>query len=352
MTGLLARLTGRQRRLTTADVEAAVARGEIIPPTPHAVWDEGRQAFREMGQVVADARQARETEPAWLDAQYERHQQAVAEFIRTKLREAEYDEQGYPVRGKLNDFYQLPGYDKKTLTKAGSEKFGTRFRYRVLAAKTTHSIETPTYVSARVHVELVDAYGHPVGAFEAACSSAEAGFRTQTVQERYGAAFRRQGDELVTIQAPDYRAGLHDICARAKKRGYVGAIITALNLQDVFDVTSSTGAVGDEGGDGAGQEGRVAHVPAPNPRTTSVVERPKRITVGGRPLDMLTTADLERALETVRTMAPDDRPQWGKHEEAITRELEERRSFAVMPRAVRTADDDLMDLPVVDLPAV
>lgn len=79
MTGLLARLTGRKRRLTTAEVELAVARGEMTPPSPHAVWSEEQQAFLEFGQAVADARQAREADPAWLDGQYEKHQAAIRE---------------------------------------------------------------------------------------------------------------------------------------------------------------------------------------------------------------------------------------------------------------------------------
>jgi hypothetical protein len=219
------------------------------PLTPGDVWSEDLQRFIPLGQQFGIDREKREADPAYQLIQYDERRTALLGFIDGKLLEAEYERTGYPVKGAMHDFYRLPDYDLKTVTKGGASKVANLLRFRVGKKRVTSATFTADHGSARVMVELVDADGRPVGAHEAACSTAERAFQSPGVRCKYGAKWEydEKGRAVRELDPPDYRGAENDVVSRAGKRAFVGALIVAASLEEVFDLERSTDAAGEEG---------------------------------------------------------------------------------------------------------
>ena len=245
------------------------------PPEPGQVWSRQLQRWVPRGQQFALDRAEQEGDPAFQIAQYDRRRTTLLQFVAGKLVEATYDEKRYPVKGGMRDFYILPNYDKKTITKGGASKVMDFLRHRVASRKVTHAEFTREHGSARVCVELVDADGRPVGAYEAACSTAEGSFQAIGARKKYGAdgewvAGDRGRKEWKETIPPDYRAAENDVVARAGKRAVVGAEIIAASLEEVFDLQSSAGAEDDGEEEDRGQSAPAATAKPASPAEMSV----------------------------------------------------------------------------------
>ena len=183
------------------------------------------------------------------EEQYERRRTALLSFIGRQLTEATYDSRGYP--DMCNDYYAVPGSRQKALTRKGAECLGDHFRYKVFRSEVTEQILEPDFVSVRARVAL-HRNGVVMAEREGACTTAEAGFQRMGMRKKYGARYNQKKEET---KAPDYRAALNDIVARAQKRAYVNAMIAACAAGDIL-------AVAEEGswqvdGDGVLKEGVV-----------------------------------------------------------------------------------------------
>ena len=325
------------RHLSKEQAELAVERGEMSKPDLHAVWDEESQSWLPLGEKMVLDRHRREGTPEALLEAYDARRQMVLRFVAEKLIEAEYAK-GYPIEGKLHHYYVVPGSTRKALTKTGGEMLADLFRFRRGESVVTSSIETPEYCSARVRCILLDQWGRQAGAHEAAASTAEAGFQAAGARRKYGAKGewtpgergRKEWDET---SAPDYRAALNDVVARAGKRAFVGAVIVACAADEVFDLAASLGGEGQEQKDeDDGAVRRSARAPAPPARGA----RP--LTINGKPLSMHDTATLEAAYRKLTAAAE---PKHARHLEALETELEQRRSLEVLPAALKEDDGDL-----------
>jgi hypothetical protein len=198
--------------------------GELAPGS--------EQTYRPASDLLVD-RLARPVDLARNLKVLERTRAAVLRFVRHILEEAAYDEEGKPIPGQLRDYYRVPGTLRKALTKRGAATLAALFRYARGETKTVATVETPEYVSAQVHVVLIDIYRRVVGSSEAACSTAEAGFRSFHAQRHYGAVI---GDDGRIERPADYRAALHDVIARAGKRAFVQAVLYATATDELFTV--------------------------------------------------------------------------------------------------------------------
>ena len=255
-------------------------------PLPGMVWSEELQDFIALGQQMAMDRAKVEAEPEFQMAQYDKRREALLRFVGTKLEEADYTEGGYPVKGGMHDFYRLPGYDTKTVTKGGASKIANLLRFRIGKKRVTSAEFTVEHGSARVMVELVDADGRAVGAHEAACSTAEASFQSDGVRRKYAAS----GGEV------DYRAAENDVVSRAGKRAFVGALIVAASLEEIFDLERSTDAAGEDGSEkprGEAPPKPAAAKPAPAATGGTLMAFGK---TKGTPLADLSDAELKGAI--------------------------------------------------------
>jgi hypothetical protein len=165
---------------------------------------------------------------------WKRNRDAVIRFTRDYLTESEYDTKGYPVPGKVGDYYKVPGAPTKALTKRGGEKVAQLLRFAKGETKVVNMTETAEYVSATVEVTLTDQYRRPVGSAVSSCSTAEPGFRSPSARKKYGARSKKERDEWIETAPPDYRAAVNDIVARAGKRAFVQAVIVAGALDEIF----------------------------------------------------------------------------------------------------------------------
>lgn len=153
-------------------------------------------------------------------ATVEKNNAIVRRFIAGQMLEAEYDKKGYPLKGKMHDFYTLPNYDKKCPTKQGAEKLAAFANLRRARTYTVARECTKEFSMAEVQVELVDKFGQPAGSGDAAATSAETSF--QGAAKKYGG---------------DWRAAYNDVLSRAGKRAFVQAVIYATATDDIFDST-------------------------------------------------------------------------------------------------------------------
>lgn len=339
------------RWLTKAEADEAVLRGELTNPYAHGAWDEELQRFMRLGEKVGVDVMRRESQPEALVASYDERRTMLLRFVATKLVEAEYDpKKGTPLEGKLHHYYVVPGSSRKALTKTGGELLADLFRFRRAESTVTSSVETPEYCSARVKCRLVDQWGRECGSHEAAASTAEPGFQSPGARRKYGAKGKWDRDrdgrnDWTEASPPDYRAALNDVVARAGKRAFVGAVIVAAAADEIFEVA---GAVdGTEAGPARDEDDRRVERPA-NARTAPAPAEKgtKPLTVSGRPLTILTTAELEKVYRSLQTMNPEEQQKWAKHMAAIALELEDRRSFAVPPKALHEAEAETLDLPL------
>lgn len=284
--------------LSAAEAEAAVERGELTRPALHAVWDVDSQSFLRLGEKIALDTQRRASDPDELLADFLRKRDLLLRFVAEHLSEAEYDDRGWPRKGRLNDYYLPEGAERWCLTKTGAEKLAGLFKYKRSGSRTAHLTETPDYVSATVHCTLMDAFRNPVGAYEAAASTAEAGFQRPEIREKYGAVGAWKGDRddrhWTETQGPDYRAALNDVVARAGKRAFVGAVIVAVAADEVFEI----GGVGDDRRDE--DDRRLARKPVTDQRSpipgrqaaASEASLRKRVFINNTPLSMYSTVEI------------------------------------------------------------
>jgi hypothetical protein len=288
------------------------------PLTLGDVWSEDLQRFIPRGQQFAIDREKREADPAYQLVQYDERRTALFGFIEGKLLEAEYERTGYPVKGAMHDFYRLPDYDLKTVTKGGASKVANLLRFRVGKKRVTSATFTADHGSARVMVELVDAEGRPVGAHEAACSTAEKGFQSPGVRCKYGAKWERddKGKFLRELDPPDYRAAENDVVSRAGKRAFVGALIVAASLEEVFDIETSTDAAGEEGT----EKPRAAAPPKPARKGGPTMAFGDH---KGEPLSAIDAAELVKVRDWCEKR---DATKWAKFIGEINEELESRRT--------------------------
>lgn len=205
-------------RLTAAQAEAKglVLHGER--------WDEETQTAVPFAQDYLERRMAEPEDLAKNLAAWQKNRDVLVRFIREKLQEADYGENKYPVGGQMHDFYKLPNYDKKALTKQGAEKLAQLFNLRRASTETVERVATKESALAVCRVTLVDQYRRPAGSGEAACSTAEKGFTSKGAVAKYGG---------------DYRAALNDVIARAGKRAFVQAVIYAIAGDEIFEASET-----------------------------------------------------------------------------------------------------------------
>lgn len=166
---------------------------------------------------------------------YARRRTALLRFIAEQLVEAEYNSRGYPISGRCNDYYRVPGSTEKALTRKGAECLGDHFRYKVLDMQCVETVVQPDFVSVRARCTLHRS-GHVVAVSEGVCTSVEKAFLKQIKQQ-------------------DHRAFYNQIARRAQKRAYVNGMITACAAGDIFalaaeaeldDILEAEGEVVDE----------------------------------------------------------------------------------------------------------
>ncbi len=209
----------------------AQATDKSLVPMGH-VWDEATQQAIPLGLAVREDSIRRGEDLEENLKRMARDRATILRFIREQLVEAEYDAKGRPIKGKMHDFYTLPGYDKKTPTKQGGEKLAQFFKLRRAKTESVERVCTKEFAMAAVRVELVDKWGVPAGSGEAAATTAEQGF--QGAAAKYGQ--RKDQSGKITSEA-DYRAAFNDIVSRAGKRAFTQAVIYATATDDIFDAT-------------------------------------------------------------------------------------------------------------------
>jgi hypothetical protein len=217
-------------RLTAAEAQAA-----FLVPIGMA-WDEETQEPIPRGQAVELAKLEK---PLDLEQNLQRYgamRKAVLKFIAEQLVEAEYNKKGYPVPGKLGDYYRLPNYDKHQLTKVGGGKISSFFRFFAGPIELLNQTKEKDYCDATVSMVLLDHLGRTVGSAMSSCSTAESGFQSIGVKRKYGGHYENTRDGGTNEKrAPDFRAALNDVTARARKRALVQAVIVATCTDEIFE---------------------------------------------------------------------------------------------------------------------
>lgn len=283
-------LTAEPRRLTRDEAQDA---GLI--PKGHG-WDEESQAPAPIGALVLADRIERGVDLTDSFRRLEKNQALIRRMIADGMQEAEYKPDGYPVAGRMHDFYRLPNYDKKVLTKQGAEKLALFARLRRSRTQSTERQCTKEFAMAVVQVDLVDAFGQPAGSGEAACTTAEVGFKK---------AAKKYGD--------DFRAALNDVIARAGKRAFVQALVYATATDEMFDTTGT----GDKTAEAHGATEDVYRLPA----------SAKLGSHSGRLVKDMTTEELTGLRDRMLAKAKDLKT-WQPVIDAINEELESRREPA------------------------
>ena len=211
----------------TAQVRDLVDIGEV--------WDEATQKPIPRGQAIELARLEKPLDLEQNLQQYAVMRKQVLKFIGEQLVESEYNEKGYPVVGKLGDFYKLPNFDKKQLTKIGAEKISSFFRFFAGPITLVNQSKDKDYCDATVSIVLLDHFGRTVGSAISSCSTAEAGFQSVGAKRKYGGFYQKENGRWVEKTAPDFRAALNDVTARARKRALVQAVIVATCTDEIFE---------------------------------------------------------------------------------------------------------------------
>lgn len=228
----------------------------------------------------------------------------VKKFLLTYLEESEYNDRGYPVSGRMHDYYKLPRTEDYRPTAVGAEKVALFFGLFKGPTELHVLSETKEYVSVRAHITLVDALGRVRGSAEKVGSSAEETFK-QSLDKKYKG---------------DFRAGLNDIASRVAKRAYVEAVSITCALGELFTEIAREKA-GQKKQVGAGhQVERAPQTADPRPDAHGL---PTVMPVGkhaGTPLVKLESEFLKRA-----RVACQGRGEYAKLAEAIDNVLEARR---------------------------
>lgn len=212
----------------------AEAQAQFLVPIGMA-WDEEQQKPIPRGEAMELAKLDKPLDLAQNLQQYAAMRQQVLKFIGEQLIEAEYNEKGYPLPGKVNDYYQLPNYDKKQLAKVGAEKIASFFRFFAGPIELLNQTKEKDYCDATVSIVLLDHFGRTVGSAMSACSTAEAGFQGIGSKRKYGGYYIKENGRWVERNAPDFRAALNDVTARARKRALVQAVIVATCTDEIFE---------------------------------------------------------------------------------------------------------------------
>jgi hypothetical protein len=248
----------------------------------------------------------------------------VIEFIRSEyFEEAQYDDRGLPIAGKVGDFYKVPGSDTKALTKRGSSKVKQLFRWHRGAAHKVDGEQTKEYCSATIEVQILDQFGRVVGSGIGSCNSAEMRFTSVGSVKKYGGlAEFEKGKGAVVKRAPDYRAALHDITSVATKRADTQATIVAAALEEIF-----TMATEDETREEKPEEREPAAYPG---RPVALLPKGKFGQYGGQSIAKVPTPDLVKIRDFMRGGTKDapgakNPKAWEPLADAIDTELDARR---------------------------
>lgn len=233
----------------------------------------------------------------------------IKRFLLDYLVESEYNEKGYPITGRMHDYYRLPGKDEWKPTAVGAEKVALFFGLFKGPTETQVLSESKDYVSVKARVLLVDARGNVRGSAEKVGSSAEATFK-ESLERKYKG---------------DFRAGLNDIASRIAKRAYVEAVTITCAIGEIFnDIAREKAAQKKQVGAGGQQDQRAdanrAKTADPKPDSQG---RPTVMPVGayaGIPLRVLDSEYLKQA-----RVACNGRAEYTKLADAIDELLESRR---------------------------
>lgn len=267
---------------------------------------------------------------------FKKNRDVVLEFIRSEyFEEAEYDDKGNPIPGKLGDYYKVAGDpNQKALTKRGASKIKQLFRWHRGAARRVAGDESKEYCSSTVEVPILDQYGRSVGAGIGSCSTAEKRFQSIGSIKKYGgwADWPKGAKQPTVTRAPDYRAALHDVTSIATKRADTQATIVAAALEEAF-----TGTTEDEGRDEKLEEREPAQFPGQPP--VARLPKGKFGKHAGKPVaEVQPTEDLVQIRDWMRgkgKKAAKNPAAWAPLADAIDLELDTRSQEPVDP------DDDL-----------
>ena len=221
--------TGSDERLTAGEAQA-----QFLVPVGMS-WDEDQQKPIPRGEAIELAKLDKPLDLAQNLEQYAAMRKQVLKFIGEQLVESEYTEKGYPVAGKLGDFYKLPNFDKKQLTKIGAEKISSFFRFFAGPVTLVSQSKDKDYCDATVSIVLLDHFGRTVGSAISSCSTAESGFQMVGSKRKYGGTYQKENGRWAEKTAPDFRAALNDVTARARKRALVQAVIVATCTDEIFE---------------------------------------------------------------------------------------------------------------------
>jgi hypothetical protein len=283
--------------------------GEVLqaPPDPYASTALVPIVRREVhiGALPAHPPDLRLALERWKD-----DREYVKRFLLDYLVECEYNDRGYPIAGRMHDYYKLPGKEEWRPTAVGAEKVALFFGLFKGPTETTILSEQKDYVSVKARVMLVDANGRVRGSAEKVGSSAESTFK-ESLEKKYKG---------------DFRAGLNDIASRIAKRAYVEAVCITCALGELFNDIAREKA--------KQPKAQVAAGAAPPPPAGPKRADPKPNAQGlptvmpigthaGEPLTSLKTEFLLKAREACR-----GRAEYDKLAEAIGEVLESRRETA------------------------
>lgn len=221
--------TGKPEHLTVAEAQA-----RFLVPLGMA-WDEEQQKPIPRGEAIELAKLDKPLDLEQNLQQYAMVRTQLLKFVGEQLVEAEYNEKGYPVSGKLGDYYKLPTYDKKQLTKSGSQKISSFFRFFAGPVTLVSQTREKDYCDATVSIVLLDHFGRTVGSAISSCSTAESGFQGIGSKRKYGGHYAKEDGRWAEKKAPDFRAALNDVTARARKRALVQGVIVATCADEIFE---------------------------------------------------------------------------------------------------------------------
>lgn len=284
--------------------------GEVLrAPGPDPYSGEVLPAVRSIPEVHVGALPAHPPDLKVALERWKDDRDYIKRFLLDYLVECEYNEKGYPIAGRMHDYYKLPGKDEWKPTAVGAEKVALFFGLFKGPTETQVLSETKEYVSVKARVLLVDARGNVRGSAEKVGSSAEPTFK-ESLERKYKG---------------DFRAGLNDIASRIAKRAYVEAVTITCALGELFnDIAREKAARQRQVGNGGQQSQTTDRKRAdakPDARGLPTV-----MPVGahaGEPLKSLKTEFLLKARDACR-----GRSEYDKLAEAIGEILEERRHAA------------------------
>jgi len=151
---------------------------------------------------------------------FQRSRQVLIQFIADNLVEATYDKNGYPIQ--VNDYYVVPGSDKKALSRKGADSLSDLYKYKILHMDEVRSTVEKDFCSITYKCALHRS-GVIVAERDATASSAEKAM--QRSAKKYTLSGKKE---------PDWRSAENDIRAKAQKRAFVQAVIHACNASDIL----------------------------------------------------------------------------------------------------------------------